>query len=189
MLPDEALQTVEPPKVAHAALNKPVRLSIEPDPRYPGFGAAALTDGVLGAADHNGAEWLGWMGKDVEAVIDLGAPIPIRRLGLSCLQATQVGIFLPKEIEFAVSTDGTKFEEIKKLATKPPTEHVPPQTQTLTADGLDATARYVRVRAVHLGPLPAWVTAGSVPAWLFLDEILVNATQPAETARTPTGGA
>ena len=106
---------------------------------------------------------------------DLGTPIPIRRLELNCLQATHVGIFPPKQVEFAVSSDGTKFEELKRIETKPPAGHGPPQTRRLTAAGLSATGRYLRVRAVHLGPLPAWVTANSLPAWLFLDEILVNA--------------
>lgn len=177
MLPDEALKSPESPKAAHGAVDKVVRLSVEPDPRYPGSGAAALTDGVLGDAEFGAPEWLGFMGADLEAVIDLGSPIPIRRLSLNCLEATHVGIFLPKQVEFAVSSDGAQFQVLKTIETKPPTEHGPQRTQTLTAERVDVTARYVRVRAAHLGPLPAWVTPGAVPAWLFVDEMLVNPAQ------------
>ena len=169
------LKFPEPPKVAHAGLDRPVRLTVEPDPRYPGCGAAALTDGVLGPADHGSPEWLGFMGADLEAVVDLGALSDIRRLSLNCLQSTRLGIFLPKHVEFAVSIDGKQFQVLKEIDTKPPTGHVPPHIQPLTADGLTGQGRYVRVRAAHLGPLPNWVVAGSVPAWLFVDEILVNA--------------
>jgi hypothetical protein len=175
MLPDEVLKFPEPPKVAHAGLDRPVRLTVEPDSRYPGCGAAALTDGVLGPADHGSPEWLGFMGADLEAVVDLGALSDIRRLSLNCLQSTRLGIFLPKHVEFAVSIDGKQFQVLKEIDTKPPTGHVPPHIQPLTADGLTGQGRYVRVRAAHLGPLPNWVVAGSVPAWLFVDEILVNA--------------
>jgi hypothetical protein len=63
---------------------------------------------------------------------------------------------------------------VKTIQTEPPTKHVPALTQTLTAVGLDAQGRYVRVRAAHLGPLPEWVVRGSVPAWLFTSEIIVN---------------
>ena len=93
------------------------------------------------------------------------------------MEATHVGIFLPKQVEFAVSGDGTQFQVLKTIETKPPTEHRPQRTQTLTAEGLDATGRHVRVRAADLGPLPAWVTPGAVPAWLFVDEVLVNPDQ------------
>jgi len=176
MVPDEALAApdFETSKIAHAAVGKPVRLAAKADQRYPGFGPAGLTDGVLGLTDHRAAEWLGFMGTDLEAVVDLGAPLKIRRLGLHCLQSTRVGVFLPKQVEFAVSQDGKQFRVVKKIETKPPTGHVPTQTQTLASDGLDAEGRYMRVRAAHLGPLPEWVVRGSVPAWLFASEIVVN---------------
>ena len=173
MLPDEALE-FEISKIAHAAVDKSVRLAVEADRRYPGFGPAGLTDGILGMADHGAAEWLGFMGTDLEAVVDLGAPMKIRRLSLNCLQSTRVGVFLPKQVEFAVSQDGKQFQVVKKIETEPPAGHVPAHTQTFAAEDLDAEGRYVRVRAAHLGPLPEWVVRGSVPAWLFASEIIVN---------------
>jgi hypothetical protein len=81
-------------------------------------------------------------------------------------------------VEFAVSNDGKQFQVLKTIATLPPKEHGPARTQTLTADGLDTQGQYVRVRASQLGPLPTWVVARPVPAWLFVDEILVNAAGP-----------
>ena len=35
-------------------------------------------------------------------------------------------------------------------------------------------ARYVRVRARYLGENPSWHPAAGRPAWLFVDEIIVN---------------
>ncbi len=174
MLPDAALAAPEIHKVEHAGTNKPVHLAAEADPRYPGFGPSGLTDGVLGPANHGAAEWLGFLGADLEAIVDLGSPRKIHRLGVDCLQSTRLGIFLPREVEFAVSQDGKQYQVVKKIAIQAPTGHVPTRTQTLAADGLDAAGRYVRVRATHLGPLPAWAVRRSVPAWLFVDEILIN---------------
>jgi len=174
MLPDDALQVPETPKAAHAALGKPVRLAAAPDPRYPGCGAESLTDGLLGAAGHDSAEWLGFLGSDVEAVVDLGASQKIGRLELSCLQSTRLGIFLPKQVEFAVSPDGTQFQVLKTIEPVMLTGHAAPETRRIAAEGLDTEARYVRVRATNPGPLPAWVVRGSVPSWVFVDEILAN---------------
>ncbi len=88
MLPDEVLAVsgAETPKIAHEAAGKPVRLTTEADRRYPGVGPAGLIDGILGPADHRAAEWLGFMGTDLEAVVDLGERVKIRRLELHCLQ-------------------------------------------------------------------------------------------------------
>ncbi len=174
MLPDEDLQLPEIVKVVHVGRDKPVRLAVEPDPRYPGFGAAALTDGVEGTAHHGSPEWLGFMGADLEAVVDLGTPLKIRFLGLHCLESTRLGVFLPKRVEFAVSDDGTRFQAVKRLETTPPSGHIPPQVRTLAAEDLDVEARYVRVRAANFGALPDWVIAGAPPGWLFVDEIVVN---------------
>ena len=49
-----------------------------------------------------------------------------------------------------------------------------PQTVRLIVTAQKTSARYVRFHAENFGPLPTWVIAGSVPAWLFADEFLVN---------------
>ena len=43
---------------------------------------------------------------------------------------------------------------------------------------VEATARYLRVRAANVGTLPAGHRAAGQPAWLFVDEILVNPEPP-----------
>ena len=175
MLPDEAVGALkfERSKIMQATVGKPLRLTVQADRRYPGVGPAGLTDGILGPADHAAPEWLGFMGTDLEAVVDLGALVKIRRLGLNCLESTRVGVFLPKQVEFAASRDEMQFQVVKRIETSPPTEHVAAHTETLMAEGLDVIGRYVRVRASHPGPLPEWVARGSVPAWIFAGEIVV----------------
>lgn len=174
MIGDEPMPSTAPKKVQHAAVDKQVRLAVAIDPRYPGAGAPALCDGLLGFADHTSPEWLGFEGKDLEATIDLGAEMDLAEMGADFLQSTKLGIFLPKQVELAVSADGREFEVVATVKpTTPPTEHGP-LSVTLAAKGLKAKGRYVRVRATNFGTLPDWVRAGAVPAWLFVDEIVVN---------------
>jgi hypothetical protein len=173
MIGDEPMRRITPSNVRHAAMGK-LRLAAEADPGYPGGGARSLCDGALGFADHTSPEWLGFQGRDVEATVDLGEPMEIQALGANFLQSTRLGIFLPKQVEFAVSADGRQFEVVATVEPKTPPREPGPLTSTLQANGLKAKGRYVRLRAKHFGTLPVWVGAGAVPAWLFGDEILVN---------------
>ena len=174
MIPDDVLEQLEPQKVGHAAAGKPVTLATEPDPIYQRGGAAALCDGVVGAADHTDFAWLGWQGPDLVATVDLGQVTEIRTLALNAMQSAGVGIFLPKTVEFAVSTDGKKFDVVATLTHDESTKTPGPLTCRLTAGGLDVRARYVRVKGTNIGTIPAWHRSAGVRAWLFADEILVN---------------
>ena len=110
MIPDEALvPPVSANQVRHAALGKPVTLAVEADSRYPACGPESLTDGLMGKAACGSPEWLGFEGKNLEAVIDLGVATPIRRVGANFLQVVPMGVFLPPEVEFSVSSDGKTF--------------------------------------------------------------------------------
>jgi len=174
MLPDEVLQSLQPAKVRHAAVGRPVQLAAPADPRYPGIGAAGLSDGWLGTTDHAGTEWLGFLGRDVEATIDLGSLVEIHKLEASFLQSLRLGIFLPSEVELAISTDGQQYEIVRKMAIEPPAQGAPIQTRRVAADALNVKARYVRIKAANFGTLPDWVIRPPTPAWLFIDEVLVN---------------
>jgi hypothetical protein len=173
MLGDEPYVKMQTRTVRHAATGKPARLAASPDPRYPACGAASLTDGLLGSADHADPQWLGLLGKDLEATIDLGAATEIRKLGASFLQSHGVGIFLPKQVEFSVSDDGKNFRIVGTAEPAPPPRNLTPKTEVLSISSLQAKARYVRVRAVNYGAIPTWVTPQTLPAWLFVDEVLV----------------
>jgi hexosaminidase len=175
MIPDEALlPPVSANQVRHAALDKPVALTVEADSRYPACGPESLTDGLMGKAACGSPEWLGFEGKNLEAVIDLGAATPIRRVGANFLQVVPMGVFLPTEVEFSVSNDGKTFRALGALCNDVPADRKDDLTKTFTVERTDVTARYVRVRAANLGTLPAWHAARGRKAWLFVDEVLVN---------------
>ncbi len=174
MLSDEAIKSLAPKLTKHAGLKKPICLTEPPDPRYRGAGAVALSDGLLGSTDYRSSRWLGYQGKDLEAVIDLGSPTDVKEVGANFLQSTGVGIFLPKRVEFAVSDDGKEFRTVATVKPKISPREPEPLTDTLSAASLKARSRYVRVRATSLRRIPAWHHAGGKGAWLFADEIMVR---------------
>jgi hypothetical protein len=174
MLGDESFAESDAKKVKHAAIDCPVKLATEPAPGYPGCGALSLTDGCLGEATHAAPEWLGYLGDDLEATIDLGVPMDINQLAVNYLVSTSVGIFPPRRVEFAVSEDARQFQTVRRVEPEIPSKPAGPLVASASADGLKARGRYVRVRAVNLGMLPGWVAKQPTKAWLFVDEVLVR---------------
>jgi hypothetical protein len=175
MLPDEAVAaTPEILRVRHAAVGRNVLSMTKPDPRFNLGGTAGLVDGELLTADW-AAKWLAYIQRDFEAVIDLGSVIPIQQLGITCMQQVFHGMYLPTEVEFAVSTDNLTF--IPAGTAKPdvaPTVAGPLTKALLTSTPEATRGRYLRVHAHNRAVIPAGLEGAGNQAWLMVDEILVN---------------
>jgi hypothetical protein len=164
-------------EMVHAARGKPVALAAEPDPRYPGTSAGGLVDGRGASPEYRDKRWTGFLGADLEAVVDLGQTIDVTAAGIRCLQFVEAGIHLPQEVVFAVSDDGAVFREAGNARPELAPGEPGPAIAVMEARGLEARGRWVRVRAKNFGVLPPGHPGAGVAAWLFADEVLVNPEQ------------
>ncbi|UCF19157.1 MAG: sulfatase-like hydrolase/transferase [Gemmatimonadota bacterium] len=164
-----------PDTVMHSAVGAAVTLIATPSPKYPGQGPPSLTDGELGSRDHRDERWLGFEGDDLEAVVDLGKTMNVHRIGVDFLQAQVSWIFLPQWVEFAVSADGSDWETVHRA---PIVLEMDPRTGTrrVAADVVTGPVRYLRIKARNLGRCPEWHPGAGGKAWLFVDEIVVVAS-------------
>lgn len=171
-----AVAVVPAHALEHAARGKDVQLKVPANPRYPGAnGPASLTDGLMGDPNYKANSWVGYEGPDLDATIDLGQETRIRTLAGSFLQVPGAGIFLPTAVRFDLSSDGETFQEVATITHDVPEREAGPLLRTLSADGLDLVARFVRIHAASIKKIPDWhPRAAGIPAWLFTDEILVN---------------
>lgn len=176
MLPDDVLNVAVPVlrQFPHAAVKRTVRLATPPHKAYSEGGPAALTDGLLPARTNERRGCLGFEGLDAEATIDLRKSMPIRTLAADFAQEVPAGIYLPKQVEFAVSEDGTTYQTVPTSQPDIGPKEPGPLTWLSRAEGLNVQARYVRLRASNIGQIPAGHPAAGAKAWLFVDEVLVN---------------
>lgn len=152
------------------ATGKIILLEEMPSESYNNGGAKALVDGVYGRIPWNGKEWLGFSGKELTAVIDLGKKTAISKVTVDVLRAEASWIYLPVKIEVWISVDGINFE---KTASADSTEILKsPRTVEFKFSPTDS--RYVKIMAVNLGIIPKGKPGEGYPAWLFVDEIGVN---------------
>lgn len=142
--------------------------------QYTGGGDFGLIDGIRGTLNFASGEWQGYQNQDFVAVIDLQRETEIRKLGAGFLQDARPWIWMPTRVEFEISSDGTNFTKVAEIKTDVAPEDMKPQIKDYFAEIAPTVARYVRVKAVNLGKIPAWHPGAGFDAFIFVDEIFVE---------------
>ncbi len=153
------------------AIGKKVTLLNQPHENYAGAGVFNLFDGV--SADRSkpaGKEWLGFLGKDLNVVIDLGKIETLDEVYISVLESKGSWIYYPKQIEVFFSDDGKDFESIAILTL----EDIKALNGNVHVSFLTQGTRFVKVIATNMGKIPEGNPGAGSDAWLFVDEIRVN---------------
>jgi hypothetical protein len=146
-----------------------------PSSQYTAGGPAALVDGIRGREDWRTGDWQGYQHTDLEATVDLGKVRPLRRAGAGFLQDVRSWIWMPVEVVISVSRDGASFREVACLTPGVPDDEYGVIIRDIVTDLDEVQARYVRVSARSYGTIPDWHPGHGDGAFIFVDEILVEA--------------
>ncbi len=155
----------------HKAAGKKINLLTEPHSKYNAGGHGAIINGVLGSSERYGdAEWLGFDGKDFEAIIDLGKVEKMNRVDCRFFKGEGQWIYLPKSVQILSSDDGASFTALStenniKGDSKVVEVKIPIK---------ETNARFLKIVAKNYGLIPKGKQGSGHPAWLFIDEISVN---------------
>ena len=155
------------------ALDKPASILTTYSEKYDVGGATALTDGLRGTSDYH-YNWLGFEGNDLEAVIDLEEVTQINRISTDFLQNNFSWIFLPKRVLFYISENGLDFEPVGIIENNIPDDVPGIFTETFFVRVDGSRARYVKIYAESKRTCPEWHIGSGEPAWIFVDEVIVE---------------
>ena len=152
-----------------------ITLSARYAPQYAAAGDDALIDGLRGNESFKTGRWQGYRGGDLDVTLDFGAVREIRSVAMGFLQDSGSWILMPRRIIVDASNDGTSYQRLGIVENVLPEQESKPVTRDLTLQlGEAAPVRYLRVRVVSYGALPAWHPGAGEPAWFFADEIVVK---------------
>ncbi|WP_244970335.1 glycoside hydrolase family 20 protein [Flavobacterium macrobrachii] len=152
------------------AVGKKITLVHQPHENYSIGGALTLVDGIIGNRSKFGRDWLGFLGKDLNATIDLGKPETINKVTLCVLESQGSWIYFPKKIEVLLSNDGQNFESVAQLNSS----EIKEVKGEVVLDVKSMKAQYVKVIATNLGKIQDGNPGAGSEAWLFVDEIGVE---------------
>jgi len=154
------------------ATGKKVSITIPPNSKYPGQGGAfSLVNGVYSNKGLSYPDWLGWVGDNMEATIDLGEQTSFDSVRIHTLDQNGSWVYLPQYVEVLISNDRNNFTSVGKSSTF--------VGDTLTMGWINVqtpkqSSRYIRVVAKNYGLIPDGKPGGGNKAWLFADEVQVH---------------
>ncbi len=155
----------------HKAAGKSILLAEQPAPKYSGNGSGSIVNGVLGPDDHFGdPEWLGFQGKDLDALISLGREMDLSSVNLRFFNGKKQWIYPPREVMVLISNDGLRFREVAIDAVQDSGEQIISTRLRFP----NTKGSYLKVQVKRYGVIPEGAPGGGHEAWLFVDELVVE---------------
>jgi hypothetical protein len=157
----------------HLASGKQIHMKTPPSPKYHNGDASALTNSLLGWEDYH-VHWIGYEGESMEGTVDLGELKNIHAIATNFLQDINSWIFLPLEVEYAVSEDGIVYKTVAILKSTTPASRIGAFIESFRCDMEPSSVRYIRIRADNMNICPDWHKGAGGLAWIFADEIVIE---------------
>ncbi|MCH2109161.1 MAG: family 20 glycosylhydrolase [Polyangiaceae bacterium] len=158
----------------HRALGLPGSFVAQPNARYLSTGAGALTDGRRGSTTFGDGRWLGFLGDSFEVTYELGDELSLKSCRMTFLSSPSDWILPPQKVEVWLSADNKSYDLAATQELLSLSDYEPANIRELNLPLVNKKARYVRLRAVNGGPLPAWHSGAGKDAWLFVDEVILQ---------------
>lgn len=154
------------------ATGKKITLTYPADEKYPGDGAFTLVNGVQNYAGlSKSSEFLGFNGKDCEAIIDFGKTDSISKVIIHALHQTGDWIWKPLAAEVFTSNDGINFKPVGITNDFIKTNGA---NGTMSVSFDKTNTRFLKILIRNWGIIPAGNSGSGSAAWLFVDEIEVE---------------
>jgi hexosaminidase len=99
----------------HKAVGKPVTYINKYHDSYKGAKDVGMVNVVRGSKNFHDGQWQGWLGDDMELVIDMGAPTKIGKVTVGALENQGSGIYFPVQVQVLLSEDGESFKSTGML--------------------------------------------------------------------------
>jgi hypothetical protein len=144
------------------------------EPQYNAGGAEGLIDAIHGSANWQKGNWQGYQKNNVDLVIDLKEVKTISTVTAGFLQDTRSWIIMPKQVIVEVSTDGKTFTQVYSGENYLPVEDMTVQVKNVVGSFAPVAARYVHVKAIQYGAMPAWHEGAGGDTHIFVDEVEVK---------------
>jgi hypothetical protein len=151
-----------------------IELAYKPHPEYAGKGAFTLADQKSGSYDHRDGRWLGFEGLDLHAKIMLDEMTDVSSVMIGYMNNPDAWIFAPENISVMGSVDGNHFVSLGGIGEDQINAQNRKGRNQLMIPIQPSKLRYLRVYVANTGVCPRGHPGEGEPAWLFVDEILVQ---------------
>ena len=152
----------------------PIELTFQPSEKYKFGGAITLADGMKGNDSYATGAWLGFVGGDVEAIIDLGQETEIKQVATNAIVDMSAWIMGSTGLVVSISDDNKEFREVAAKDIPAETNIDKKGVENYEITFAPVKARYVKVVIKRSPALPKGHAGEGKAAYMFIDEIEVD---------------
>ncbi|MCX2452431.1 chitobiase/beta-hexosaminidase C-terminal domain-containing protein [Pedobacter sp. PLR] len=147
---------------------------LPPDDKYKAGGAKILTDHQLGDYEANSGKWIGVRQNNLEALLFFKRPVMMQSVVLNVMRLVPTYILPPVAVEIWA---GSAKNKLHLLSTVKPAATIKGAERALIkveSNFKPQNITYLKIVVKNLKKLPEWHPGKGQPAWVFIDEILLN---------------
>ena len=156
------------------ATGRRIALNAAPTLKYTYGGASLLVDGYRGGPVYSNGAWIGFLNEPLDVTIDMQGAKPYSAVTVESLVEKGEWVFPPSSVAVYLSDDGREFAEAALMSVPQETAGSPDGVKPFKVLFPETSARYLRVVARTVDPIPAWHGAAGQKAHMFVDEIIVE---------------
>jgi hypothetical protein len=153
-----------------------VQLLSQPDPKYTSPNGKLLFDNRLGDINFGNSpgEWLGYKKKDAAFMLYMHNSVTVQNVYLNMIENTGGYIFPPVSVEVWGGMEKDNMKLLGKIAPGMPKKYSDGKMIQEKISFAPSQVRFVKVVAKPLQRLPSWHDGKGEPAWMFLNEIVMD---------------
>ena len=156
------------------ATGRRIALNAAPTLKYTYGGASLLVDGYRGGPVYSNGAWIGFLNEPLDVTIDMQGAKPYSAVTVESLVEKGEWVFPPSSVGVYLSDAGSEFTEAALMSVPQETAGSPDGVKPFKVLFPETSARYLRVVARTVDPIPAWHGAAGQKAHMFVDEIIVE---------------
>ena len=161
--------------LASKAYHRPLLVNTEKAWNYRWQPDESLVDGLRGGTNFNSDSFVAWNEEPMDVTIDMGEDAQAYSSVTICILVDKLNyIFAPSSIEVSLSDDGERFDSVAHLDVITDRPSDPDCLREIPVSFRESNARYIRVKAPVVSPIPDWHPGRGHSAFVFVDEIVVK---------------
>lgn len=161
--------------LAGKAYHRPLLVNTEKAWNYKWQPDESLVDGLRGGTNFNSDSFVAWNEEPMDVTIDMGEEAQAYSSVTLCILVDKLNyIFAPSSVEVSLSDDGERFDSVAHLDVITDRPSDPDCLREIPVSFRESNARYIRVKAPVVNPIPDWHPGRGHSAFIFVDEIVVE---------------
>ena len=161
--------------LASKAYHRPLLVNTEKAWNYRWQPDESLVDGLRGGTNFNSDSFVAWNEEPMDVTIDMGEDAQAYSSVTICILVDKLNyIFAPSSVEVSLSDDGESFDSVAHLDVITDRPSDPDCLREIPVSFRESNARYIRVKAPVVNPIPDWHPGRGHSAFVFVDEIVVK---------------